>query len=69
MSKDTKTQATYFKEDVENSIKRYGKMSVYETIGALEVVKQNLLERLGRTPPPDMSNGDGDFVPYNPPNM
>ena len=44
----TKTQATFFKEEIENSIKRYGTMTVYETIGALEVVKQNLLDRLGR---------------------
>lgn len=43
-----KSEATFFKEEIENSIKRYGKMTVYETIGALEVVKQNLLERLGR---------------------
>ena len=46
--REAKTQATFFKEEIENSIKRYGTMSVYETIGALEVVKQNLLERLGQ---------------------
>ena len=45
---EAKSEATYFKEEIENSIKRYGNMTVYETIGALEVVKQNLLERLGR---------------------
>jgi hypothetical protein len=48
MSDPIKNEATYFKEEVEATIKRYGKMSVYATIGALEVVKQNLLERLGR---------------------
>ena len=45
---ENKSEATFFKEEIENSIKRYGNMTVYETIGALEVVKQNLLERLGR---------------------
>ena len=45
---EVKNQATFFKEEVENIIKRYCSMGVYETIGALEVVKQNLLERLGK---------------------
>lgn len=53
-----KTQATYFKEEVEQSIKRYGKMTVYETIGALEVVKQNLLERLGRVDSTEANEGN-----------
>lgn len=44
-----KNEATYFKEEIENSIKRYGNLTVYETIGALEVVKQNLLDRLSKT--------------------
>ena len=44
-----KTEATYFKEEVEAAINRYGNMTVYETIGALEVVKANLLERLAST--------------------
>lgn len=48
-----KTEATYFKEDVEALLKRYGKLSVYETIGALEVVKLNLLERLAEAAPPE----------------
>jgi hypothetical protein len=48
MNENPKSQATFFKEEIEASINRYGSMSVYETIGALEVVKQNLLERLGR---------------------
>ncbi len=43
-----KNQATFFKEEVEQIIARYGSMTVYETLGALEVVKANLLERLGR---------------------
>jgi hypothetical protein len=65
-----KNQATFFKEEVENLMKRYGKMTVYETIGALEVVKQNLLDRLGKMPPPPPQPIDlGDGVPYNPPNM
>ena len=51
MNDETKLAATYFKEEVEASIKRYGNLTVYETIGALKVVKMNLLERLGRTPP------------------
>lgn len=42
-----KTEGTFFKEEVESIIKRYGNLSVYETIGALEVVKKNLLEQLG----------------------
>lgn len=41
-----KSEATFFKEEVEQIIKRYGNLSVYQTIGALEVVKQNLLDRL-----------------------
>lgn len=46
---DQKTEATFFKEEVEKIIgTRYGGMGVYETIGALEVVKLSLLERLGR---------------------
>ena len=49
MSKQAKTEATYFKEEVEAAINRYGNMSAYETIGALEVVKANLMERLART--------------------
>lgn len=53
-----KSQATFFKEEVENSIKRYGNMTVYETIGALEVVKANLLERLGVATNKDKDEGD-----------
>lgn len=43
-----KSEATFFKEDVERLLARYGKLSVYETVGALEVVKANLLERLSK---------------------
>ena len=57
---DQKSEATFFKEEVENSIKRYGNMTVYETIGALEVVKQNLLERLGWV---GKTNGNDDREP------
>jgi len=46
-----KTQGTFFKEDVEKLLARYSTLSVYETIGALEVVKLNLLERLGKIGP------------------
>ena len=53
MNYKEKLPATYFKEEVEQSINRYGNLSVYETIGALEVVKQNLLERLGRMTSPE----------------
>jgi len=49
---ENKSEATFFKEEIEKSIKRYGNMTVYETLGALEVVKQNLLERLGRMDKP-----------------
>jgi hypothetical protein len=52
MTMEKKSEATFFKEEIENSIKRYGNMTVYETLGALEVVKQNLLERLGRMDKP-----------------
>lgn len=52
-----KTEGTYFKEDIEALLKRYSTLSVYETIGALEVVKQNLLERLGRIN--EKSDNDG----------
>ena len=45
-SDEQKTEGTYFKEEVEAIIARYGTLSAYETLGALEVVKQNLLERL-----------------------
>jgi len=48
MAEIEKNQATFFKEEVEATMKRYGSMSVYEAIGALECVKQNLLDRLGR---------------------
>ncbi len=41
-----KPEATFFKEDVEALLKRYGNLSVYAAIGALEVVKQNLLDDL-----------------------
>ena len=41
-------QATRFKEQIETLISVNPNMTVYETIGALEVVKMNLLERLGR---------------------
>lgn len=48
---EPKSEATFFKEEVEQLIgTRYGRMTVYETIGALEVVKLNLLEHLGRRP-------------------
>ena len=57
---DQKSEATFFKEEVENSIKRYGNMTVYETIGALEVVKKNLLERLGWV---GKTNGNDDREP------
>lgn len=53
---EKKNEATFFKEEIENSIERYGNMTVYETIGALEVVKQNLLERLGRMEKPTDEN-------------
>lgn len=44
-----KSDATFFKEEVEALLNgRYKNMSVYQTVGALEVVKTNLLERLGR---------------------
>ena len=49
-----KTAATMLKEEISNIVERYGQESdvtVYETIGALEVVKLNLLERLGKLPP------------------
>lgn len=52
MNSEEKLPATYFKEEVEQAINRYGNLSVYETIGALEVVKMNLLERLSRMSPP-----------------
>jgi hypothetical protein len=52
-----KTEGTYFKEDIEALLNRYSTLSVYETIGALEVVKQNLLERLGRIN--EKSDNDG----------
>jgi hypothetical protein len=55
-----KTEGTYFKEDIEALLKRYSTLSVYETIGALEVVKQNLLERLGRIN--EKSDNDGRDV-------
>ena len=46
---ENKSEATFFKEEIENSIKRYGNMTVYETIGATQQQQQqNLLERLGR---------------------
>ena len=48
-----KSQATFFKEEVEQSLARYGTLSVYETIGALEVVKANLLDRLAEVEPPE----------------
>jgi len=41
-------QATHFKEQIETLISVNPNMTVYETIGALEVVKMNLLELLGR---------------------
>jgi hypothetical protein len=53
MNEGVKNEATYFKEDVEALLARYGKLSVYATLGALEVVKQNLLERLGRGDAPE----------------
>ena len=43
-----KLPATYFKEEVENIIKRYGNLTAYEVIGALEVIKANLLDELGK---------------------
>lgn len=49
----SKTEGTYFKEEVESIIKRYGNLSVYETIGALEVVKANLLDQLKLVIPKD----------------
>lgn len=48
---EQETQGTFFKREIEGIIKRYPNMTVYETIGALEVVKANLLERLGRIEP------------------
>lgn len=55
---EKKSEATFFKQEIENSIMRYGNMTVYETIGALEVVKQNLLERIGRMNPEQNDNQD-----------
>lgn len=49
---DQKSEATFFKEDVEKLLARYSGLSVYATVGALEVVKLNLLERLGKIPYP-----------------
>lgn len=49
---DQKSEATFFKEDVEKLLARYSNLSVYATVGALEVVKLNLLERLGKIPYP-----------------
>lgn len=46
---ESKTDATYFKEEVIALIfSRYKDMGVYETIGALEVVKANLLDQLAK---------------------
>lgn len=39
-------EATFFKRDIEQILKRYPNLSVYAAIGALEVVKQNLLDGL-----------------------
>ncbi len=39
-------EATFFKQDVERLLARYSNLSVYAAIGALEVVKQNLLDGL-----------------------
>lgn len=47
-----KSEATFFKEEIEAAFSRYRTMTVYEAIGALEVVKANLLERLGKLRPP-----------------
>ena len=38
-----KSEATFFKEEIEAAFSRYRTMTVYEAIGALEVVKANLL--------------------------
>lgn len=55
MPEDQKSQATYFKEEIEAIMTtRYHTMSVYETIGALEAVKANLLELLGKQPDEDI---------------
>lgn len=48
---EQKSEATFFKEDVERIIARYGRLSAYATIGALEVVKQNIMDRLANQPP------------------
>lgn len=51
------TEATFFKEEIEKIIfSRYPNMSVYETIGALEVVKANLLDALAARTPPSKPN-------------
>lgn len=49
MNDDPKLPATFFKQEIEQLLVRYRNLTVYETIGALEVVKANLLDRLGRT--------------------
>lgn len=51
MSEDEKSEADYFRADVEALLKRYGNLSVYATIGALEVVKANMLDQLFKLHP------------------
>ena len=50
---EKKSEAPFFQAEIENAMNRYGNMTAYETIGVLEVVKQNLLERLKRMAGPD----------------
>ena len=51
-----KSEATFFKEEIEAAFSRYRTMTVYEAIGALKVVKANLLERLGKLTPPNQDD-------------
>ncbi len=57
---DNPNEATFFKEEIEQILDaRYSSLTVYQVIGALEVVKLNLLERLRKSNQRDLDEKNG----------